>query len=320
MADADYTKLATGLKSRNYYGTLAEIRDALSLPTSTKHSEMEALLIFVINDLYNDKIQTDITLMAVGLLNGFSRSQGRAEPKDESKLYSKRREQFLKETNYIEVVSEGRFRSYDEAQNAQKGTSEDGKIKTELDTIRGTLGKDDTRYLADAISTLYARKERIGDYLTAAKDAFTEKASQKGVHKINWRNWNRIPQDWLPTLKHLKRIKQTPRESLSPTPEINSRSQDLEGGGEKIVTPSSENDYKMKLIIAICRYVFAFVIVVAATILIFTKTLAENRGQFETHTSNCSFRLDFRPDDYDRPPPSLSDDILWDEDIRNSQD
>lgn len=320
MADADYAKLATGLKSRNYYGTLAEIRDALGLPTSTKHSEMEALLIFVINDLYNDKIQTDITLMAVGLLNGFSRSQGRAEPKDESKLYSKRREQFLEETNYIEVVSEGRFRSYNEAKNAQKGTSEDGKIKTELDTIRGTLGKDDTRYLADVISTLYARKERIDDYLTAAKDAFTEKTSQKGVHKINWRNWDRIPQDWLPTLKHLKRIEQAPHEPLNPKPETNPSDQGIEGGEEEIVKPSSENGYKVKLIIAICRYVLALVIILAATILIFTKTLAENQGQFETHTSNCSFRLDFRPDDYDRPSSSLNDDMLWDENVRNSQD
>ncbi len=298
MADEDvYGNLATALKSGEYYEALVTIRDDLRLPPDTKHSEMEALLIFAVKDIYNDELEADVALMAVGLLADFSRTQDRAEAKEAGRLYSSRRENFLRQTDFIEKKTEGRLHSYAEAADAIKSKSGDGKTKTELDTIRNTLGKDDKHYLERAISALYSKKENISEYIRAAKKDFQEAVREKGIKDVNWQKWNRIPKELLPALKYLKLIDPTrPQSSTSPIkPDLNFYTREEN-------TDTSEKSQVLKLVIWIIGLVILLVVIVGAIILLFTNTLAEKQGQFEVHTSSCYMRLNFAPSSYDRSP------------------
>lgn len=313
MAGEDvYGNLATALKSGGYYEALITIRDDLGLPPNTKHSEMEALLIFAVKDIYNDELEADVALMAVGLLADFSRTQDRAEAKEEGRLYSGRRENFLRQTDFIEKKTEGRLHSYAEAADAIKSRSGDGKAKTELDTIRNTLGKDDKRYLERAISALYSKKENINEYIKAAKKDFQEAVREKGVKDVNWRKWNRIPKELLPTLKYLKLIDparpQLPTSSIKADPNFNAREENLD---------TSEKSQVLKLVIWVIGLAILLVVTVGAIILLFTNTLAEKQGQFEVHTSSCYMRLNFAPLSYDG---HLDGEIIFNDELNGSSD
>lgn len=182
--------------------------------------------------------------------------------------------------------------------------------------ICNTLGKDDTRYLVDVISTLYARKERIGDYLTVAKDDFEESTLKRGAGQIDWRKWNRIPKELLPTLKHLKGIAQAPNKPLGP--ELGIDASDKEGAKETKKT-CSEKDQFTKLFIGIGVLMIGILVVIGSMIALVTYITAANRGQIEVRASNYSICLDFRTGDYDRPP-TPPDNMIWGEEIRNSRD
>ena len=77
-------KLATRLKTKDYRSTLEIVRGDLKLPSSTSISELEALLIYTINNHYGNRVNTDTTLMALSLLTGtFDNRNTRVEPKEE---------------------------------------------------------------------------------------------------------------------------------------------------------------------------------------------------------------------------------------------
>lgn len=216
--DSKYDKLATGLKSMSYFETLGAIRDSIGLPVKTTHAEMEALLIFIVKDIFPGSIEADVSLMALGLLKGFYRPNGRDDTRAEKMQYSERLDKFLDYTNYVSVISEGRFNSSAEARKEKRPDRNKQANKrterTEFDTIRDTLGSDSTRYIKQAISTLHDRKERLDDYLNEAKTFLDEYAKEIRMPKLNWKNFTHMPEQLLPTLQCLNLI--TPEREVIP--------------------------------------------------------------------------------------------------------
>lgn len=216
MADTNFDKLATDLKWRDYYSALGKIRDVLGLPINTSHAEMEALLIFAINDIYPESIKADVALMALGLLSGFSCERKASDSKGERKLYQLRCNDFIQFTDYL---------------------SRTGNDNKPLKTIQSTLNTNTGRFIADVLLELYERqskepKQSISDYLDAAKKSFEERVHKK----INWKSCKHIPNELHPPLKYLNRISSvSPTSGPIPAPSI-----DTEGGMGKNPTGGPE--------------------------------------------------------------------------------
>lgn len=102
-----------------------------------------------------------------------------------------------------------------------------------------------------------------------------------------------------------------PVSGSTPEPPVDTGS-DIAGSKEP-----SKKDHPLKLVIWIIGLAILFITVVGTILLLFTNTLAENRGQFEVHTSSCYMRLDFSPQDYDKPSSS---EMIFNEEFRDSQD
>lgn len=198
-----YADLVTRLKSRNYSDALGTIQDDLNLPAETSYAEMEALLIFMIDKTYAGNPNVDITLMALGLLTGFSNREERPETSQERGAYTERREKFLKTTDYIAIKYDGS--TYKDAEQNMRSVCKNGKVQTELDTIRSTLDTATSRCLAKVISSLYGKKGSANDYLNAAKAAFEKSARDKNIKRINWSE-KRISEKLLPTMKCFKML------------------------------------------------------------------------------------------------------------------
>lgn len=198
-------KLATRLKTKDYRSTLEIVRGDLKLPSSTSISELEALLIYTINNHYGNRVNTDTTLMALSLLTGtFDNRNTRVEPKEEKELYSARRDLFLRETDYIEQYSKEGSKTYEDAKKCIK---DNGKI--ELDTISNTLNSAATKNIKKILSLIYQDKEGAEEKLRLAKEAYEQYAREKNITQIDWKNCDHIPNAGLPSLCCLKLLSQT---------------------------------------------------------------------------------------------------------------
>lgn len=213
-------KLATQLKTNSYYDALDIIRKDLELNPSVSYSELEALLIQRINKEYENTIKADTTLMSLSLLTGkFDNRKQKLEQEEEKGKYSERRELLLLETDYICKKTEGRFRTYRDAELAIKITKSDKKTN-ELATIRSTLDSATTNSIASILKSIYKEKERIRDVLDSAKREYESFASKRNVNQIDWKNCDHIPNAGLPSLCYLKLLSQTDQpEEIADHPE-----------------------------------------------------------------------------------------------------
>ena len=304
-----YKNLASSLKSSDYFNALVQIRDDLNLPARTSHAEVEALLLYAIHDTYGENRKADMALMALALLNGFSNRWDRVESNQERDLYSERRENFLKYTNYIAVTYKN-YSSYDAAKSDVKTEIRNGKEEEicALKTIRGTIDSNTTRYLANVISILHGKKD-INDYLKAAKDNLTH---EKGVKESDWKKWNHIPENLLPPLKYYKQVPPVLPQS-SKTEPSNPERTDIDIGAE------NAQREKNQFIKEILKLVLLIIIACGLMWLIFTRTLAEKHGQFEVHTSSCYMRLDFSRSDYEGPSIISGNTVYYGDGIIDTQ-
>lgn len=232
-----YSKLVTSLKLHNYSDALGTIQDDLNLPAKTSYAEMEALLIFMVGKVYGNNRNTDIALMALGLLSGFDNREGNLETQQEKDMYRERREQFLLETNYISIQSKGKFNTYEDAKQAVRSEDKNGLAKYELDTIRSTLDSVTSRVLLKVVSSLYKFFEKRGtvdDYLGEAKSNFEKIAEEQNIGKISWTACDCIRKDLLPSLRFYEQV---PSVSSQPKP-----IQKFAGLKKKIESPDSLDD------------------------------------------------------------------------------
>lgn len=186
-----FKKKVTGLRSSNDFGKLLdEIKEDLGLPDDTSRIGIRALLIKAVIDCYGSTIKTDMVLAALGLLADFDNRDENSDFYSGGALLTERRVKFLKESTYIALKSNGKYKSYEEAAN-DKTVNKHGK--TPIETIKSTLGSADGRYLIAIAEKLY-NKRNICEYLDAARKEHTkEYRTQKGkaVFKIK-----------LPQLRH----------------------------------------------------------------------------------------------------------------------
>lgn len=196
--------LTTKIKSSGYGEGLNSIQTELGISAETKHAAMEALLLFEVKRFYsNNPRRMDIALLALGLLSGFNNRYDRMESSQEKNLYSERRDRFLQKTNFISINYKKDYgvASYEEATQKVKEVRKDGTKKMLIDTIRGSLDRSTSRHLNEVISSLYNKRDSINDWLKAAKKECEEIAQKKHI-RIEWNQWDHLPEELLPDLNY----------------------------------------------------------------------------------------------------------------------
>lgn len=200
--NSPYSELARKLKGSDYSNAINTIQIDLGL-LKTNGAEMEALLIYIVNRRYRQRGRNaDITLMALGLLDGYHNRVDRLEPSEERDLYAERRETFLQKTNYIAINYGDQAKTYKEAEQTLVKNPKTGTEFPLIERIRNTLNKSTTNCLIDVLATLYEDKGITDEHLQKAKEDFQKRAHEKEIKRINWPELDHIPPELLPPLKH----------------------------------------------------------------------------------------------------------------------
>lgn len=206
MAKADkqnspYSELSRKLKGSDYGSAIDTLQTDLGL-LEASGAEMEALLIYIVNKCYRQKsYNVDITLMALGLLDGYNNRLDRLEPIEERDLYSERRDKFLKETNYIAIKYGDQAKTYEEAKQTLVKNQKSGKEFPLIERIRNSLNSSTTNCLVAVLTKLYKEKATINVYLEKAKKDFKKRVDERELGDIDWSEDHISPQ-LLPSLKY----------------------------------------------------------------------------------------------------------------------
>lgn len=156
----DFQSKLGSLRYGDYYCIITEIQDDLALPEETTLEEMESLLIKATKDCFNDTIEGDIALMALGLMKGFYHHEAHGKAKKEFPI-KKRRIKFLNESSYLGEEYEGLYASYGDVEKAGSKA-----VKQVFDR----LGKTEDRCINKIATKIYNKSEiRLKKYMPAHK-------------------------------------------------------------------------------------------------------------------------------------------------------
>lgn len=121
---------------------------------------MESLLIKAAKDCFNDTIEGDIALMALGLMKGFYHHEAHGKAKKEFPIKN-RRIKFLNESSYLGEEYGGLYTSYDDIEKAGRKV-----VKQVFDR----LGKTEDRCINKVATKIYNKSEiRLKKYMPAHK-------------------------------------------------------------------------------------------------------------------------------------------------------
>lgn len=137
------------LRYSDYFCIITEIQDDLNLPEETTLEEMESLLIKATKECFDDTLEGDITLMALGLLEGFYHHKPRGGAKKEFPI-KQRRIKFLNESSYLEEEYNGQYNSYEDIEKAGSKT---------VKQIFDKLGKTEDRCIYKVAAKIYNKSE-----------------------------------------------------------------------------------------------------------------------------------------------------------------
>lgn len=163
----NFMKALNQIKTKEYSEALNIIAFHLGLGNDIPHAQIEALLIYAAKKRYPHKIECDVLLMSLGLLQEFSRRNEELKAEDDRSIYSTIREHFLQKTDYIQLKYRGKYHPYEEAKRCLV-TTKSGNHKTEIDTIRSTIDSDSSKYIQELGKKLLKMKQDISSFLQVA--------------------------------------------------------------------------------------------------------------------------------------------------------
>lgn len=157
---SDFQSKLGSLRYGGYYSIITEIPDDLGLPETTTLEEMESLLIKAAKECFDDTVEGDIALMALGLMRGFCHHEVHGKAKKEFPI-KKRRIKFLNESSYLAEEYGGLYTSYEDIEKAGPKV-----VKQVFDK----LGKTEDRCLNKVAAKIYRKNiERLKEYMPANK-------------------------------------------------------------------------------------------------------------------------------------------------------
>lgn len=293
MAD----KVETELKTLDYYGALDKIRKKLEREVFSD-AETEALLIYAVKKARLTNARRDEVLMALSLLKDFDNRLDRSEGTDDKKSYSNRRDTFLKNTNYIETQTEGKYKTYSAVRMAIHSQNEKtGERKTELEVICETLDTKTTRSIQRVIEFIYNNANRIDQYLREAKKDLEKNQRKDKTRENPWRQWKHIPTALLPVLEAYKWTPSEGTQEFAKDPtEQGTTGTDTTG---KKPNESAHSKQRVDFWLDILRIIATTIILV-----IFIITVGSVKLEIPTSNGPISIDIDFSVRDYtaDRQP------------------
>lgn len=162
---SDFQSKLGSLRYSDYYGIITEIPGDLGLPETTTLEEMESLLIKAAKDCFDDTIEGDIALMALGLMKGFCHHEVHGKAKKEFPI-KKRRIKFLNESSYLVEEYGGLYVSYEDIEKAGSKV-----VKQVFDK----LGKTEDRCLNKVATKIYRKNiERLKEHMPTQKIALPD--------------------------------------------------------------------------------------------------------------------------------------------------
>lgn len=157
---SDFQNKLGSLRYGDYYYIVAEIQDDLDLPENTTLEKMESLFIKAAKDCFNDTIEGDIVLMALGLMKGFYHHVTYGKSKKEFPI-KRRRIKFLNESTYLKDEYDGLYVSYKDIEKAGS------KV---MKQVFDKLAKTEDRCINKAAAKIYNKsKERLKKYMPVDK-------------------------------------------------------------------------------------------------------------------------------------------------------
>lgn len=187
------------LRSKIYSERIDAIRECLGFTNEVSRADIEAFLIYAVEEKYQNTIKRDYMLADWGLLCGYSNHRKLGGADDSSAAVTERRKKFLRESTYI----------YEKRKDCD--SYEDAEKKGKVPTIISTLGTATRRCIGEEGKTgglaewLYRRRNNKG---------FLEEAKQK--HNPSF-CVDYIPDEQLPTLLNVRSDSPTEESLLTDT-------------------------------------------------------------------------------------------------------
>lgn len=164
----DFENTVRGIRSsNNYIGSLDNVRHKLELPDSTKRFEIEALLIHATREQFEESLDADMVLMALGLLKGFPSPRNSSENRSGSELITVRRRMFIWTSSYVpdkHSASNKHRKVFYESCEELKVAGEDA-----VKAVIKALNTEDGNAIDKVAQKLYSKRRKINEYLDEAK-------------------------------------------------------------------------------------------------------------------------------------------------------
>ena len=157
---SDFQSKLGSLRYGDYYRLATEIQDDLNLPENTTHEKMESLLIKATKDCFDDTIEGDIVLMALGLMKGFYHHEAHGKAKKEVPI-KRRRIKFLNESTYLNDKYGNLYTSYEDVEKSGSKT---------MKQVFDKLTKTEDRCIDKVAAIIYNKSdERLKKYMPVDK-------------------------------------------------------------------------------------------------------------------------------------------------------
>lgn len=161
---------------QHYISILDDIKPILGILAEKDNVYVEAALIIAVKRTYEECLEAEVVLMSFGLLKGYCRNEDYFQGEENSKKLdiTERRIKFLKESNYLQELYKGPYRSYEEAEK------DEGGVKKITDAIRSA----EKRYIKKVANKLYANSRDILNTIFENEDNFIIKEHINNNKKI----------------------------------------------------------------------------------------------------------------------------------------